>query len=87
MISGLRAPLRLGFDGRQRVGGRVQRRVAALVGRLQGTALQHAAEVALQVRRIEKITHNAGLLKKDRRLCHEAKKSVVPDLYLPKNDQ
>ena len=54
MISGLRAPLRLGFDGRQRVGGRVQRRVAAPVGCLQGAALQHAAEVALQVQRIEK---------------------------------
>ena len=53
MVSGLRAPLRPGFDGRQRVGGRVQRRVATLVGRLQGTALQHVAEVAIQVQRIE----------------------------------
>ena len=56
MVSGLRAPLRPGFDRRQRVGGRVQRRVAALVGRLQGTAVQHVAEVSLQVQRLKNIS-------------------------------
>ena len=86
MISGLRAPLRPGFDGRQRVGRRIQRRVAAPVGRLQGTALQHAAEVALQVQRIEKRTQNARLLKKIEG-CAMSKKSVVTDLYLPQKDQ
>ena len=56
MISGLRVPLRPGLDRRQRVGGRVQRRVAALVGRLQGTAVQHAAKVSHQVQQLKKIT-------------------------------
>ena len=31
------------------MGGRVQRRLATPLGRLQGAAVQHAAEVALQV--------------------------------------
>ena len=49
MFAGLRVPFGPGVDGGQRVGGRVQRRLAAPLRRLQGTALQHAAKIPHQV--------------------------------------